>query len=304
MNPESPRARNPGPTWGYAFLSWAEQWWPRWIFRPALMAGTWIGLAGLPAQRAHSRAYLAVVLGRPPRLIEVWRHFFAFTEFLLRMLRVGRGATARRELTGEHAAEFQALLDSGRPALFGTFHFGCSDLLGYFLGERGRRVAIVRHRVDNSEETRRLGGRFGRNVSFLWVNDAPQLIFALKTAFDEGESLALKCDRLEFSAKAEAFEFLGARRLFPFTIYHLGLLFGRPVAFCTAVPGRGPDDLLVFASPVFEPDPAAGRDANLARARRHFQAVLAHLETLVRQNPLLWFNFLPLNPPAPPAGAD
>jgi predicted LPLAT superfamily acyltransferase len=106
----------------------------------------------------------------------------------------------------------------------------------------------------------------------------------------------LKCDRLEFSAKTEPFEFLGARRLFPFTIYHLAVLFNRPVVFCTAL-CRGEESVLtVFASPIFTPDPALGRDANLRTARVHFQAVLVQLEQLVRQHPTLWFNFLPLNP--------
>lgn len=301
MNPPPASPRNPGPSWGYGFVSWAERWWPRWIFRPALMAGTWVGVAFMPVQRAHSRSYLAVVGGRPPRLMEVWRHFFAFADFLVRLLRAGRGAPVRCELAPENKVEFETLVTSDRPALFGTFHFGCSDLLGYLLGERGRRVAMVRLRVDNSEDTRLLGERFGRHVSFVWINDATQLIFALKAALDAGESLALKCDRMEFSAKAEPFRFLGGSRLFPFTIYHLAVLFDRPVVFCTALPGGAGDELQVFASPVFTPDPVAGREANLHAARVHFQAVLAHLETLVRHHPFLWFNFLPLNPVEPPA---
>ena len=65
---------------------------PEFIFRPMRMLGTWVAVATLPAQRAHSRAYLAVVLGRPPRVVELWRHFFAFAEFLLLLLRTGRGA--------------------------------------------------------------------------------------------------------------------------------------------------------------------------------------------------------------------
>ena len=76
-------------------------------------------------------------------------------------------------------------------------------------------------------------------------------------------------------------------------------MFHRPVVFCTAVPDVAKDELRVFASPVFAPDPAAGREANSQAARAHFQAVLTQLETLVRQHPLLWFNFLPLNPEAP-----
>lgn len=299
----SPRilTRNPGPAWGFGFLAWAERWWPRWIFRPALMAGTWVALAFMPAPRAHSRAYLAVALGRRPRWREEWRHFLAFAEFLIRMLRAARGAPVHCELAPQNAAAFETLLNSDQPALFGTFHFGCSDLLGYMLGEHGRRVAIVRMRVDNSEDTRLLGERFGKQVTFLWMNDPTQMLFALKGAIEAGESLALKCDRPQFCAKAEPFQFLGAPRLFPFTIYHLAMLFHRPVAFCTAVPGRTGDGIKVFASPVFTPDPAAGREPNLRAARLHFQDVLTHLETLVRQHPFLWFNFLPLNPVTPPA---
>ncbi len=260
------------------------------------MAGTWVGLAGMPGQRTHSRDYLAVVLGRRPRLLEVWRHFFAFTESLMLLLRTGRGVPVRAELGPENAAAFDALLRSDRPALFGTFHFGCSDLLGYLLSDHGRRVVIVRLRVGNSTDTRLLGERYAGKVSFLWVNDPANLLFELKSVLQEGSSLALKCDRLEFSAKTEVFRFLGAPRRFPFTIYHLAVLFQRPVVFCTAIPGATADGIRVFASTVYEPDPAADRTTNLAAARVHFQAVLEQWETLVRLHPMLWFNFLPLNP--------
>ena len=303
VNTPGENPRNPGPSWGFGFLLWAEHWWPRWFFQPMLMAGTWVGLAFMPAQRACSRDYLAVVFGRPARLIEVWRHFLAFTKILVLKLRAGRGAPVRCVLEPENEAAFEALVRSGRPALFGTFHFGGSDLLGYLLGERGRRVSIIRLRVGNSDDTRLLGQRFADRVSVLWINDPANLLFDLKAAIEAGESLALKCDRLEFSAKTELFEFLGARRRFPFTIYHLALLFDRPVVFCTAVPAGAPDELRVQASAVFVPDPAAGREANTRAARAHFQAVLTQLEALVRRHPLLWFNFLPLNPAGPAAGA-
>jgi predicted LPLAT superfamily acyltransferase len=298
------RSRNPGPSWGYDFLLWAERWLPGWGFRPLLMTGTWVGLAFMPVQRAHSRAYLAVVLGRPPRLREVWRHFFAFADILMLSLRVGRGEAVRCVLEPENAAAFEALVDSGRPALFGTFHFGGSDLLGYMLGERGRHVSIIRLRVGNSDDTRLLGRRFAGRVSFLWINDPARLIFELKAAIEAGESLALKCDRLEFSSRVEPFHFLGGLRLFPFTIYHLAILFDRPVVFCTAVAGGSDAGLRVFASPVFKPDPAAGREVNTCAARLHFQAVLTQLEILVCQHPFLWFNFLPLNPEVPAAGCQ
>ena len=303
MNSPNLLPRNPGPSWGYRFLLWAEHGWPQWLFRPALMAGTWVGLVFMTGQRAHSRSYLAVVLGRPARLTEVWRHFFAFAEFLVLSLRAGQGAPVRCQLEGDHAAAFDALIKSGQAALFGTFHVGASDLLGYLLSERGRHVTIIRQQVANSDDTQFLGERYGGRVSFLWVNDPATLLFELKAALDAGESLALKCDRLQFSARAETFDFLGARRQFPFTIYHLAVLFDRPVVFCTAVSEGTAANLRVHASPVFRPNQARDREENLRVARQHFQSVLAHLEGLLRQHPYLWFNFLPLNPEEPRVAA-
>lgn len=291
--------RNPGPSWGYTFLMWAERTWPRGLFGLAVGAGAWAGVALLPAQRAHSRAYLAEALGRPPRLREIWRHFHAFAEFLVLKLRIGRGTAVSCAIAPDNREAFEALMASGRPALFGAFHFGASDLLGFLLGERGRRVSIIRLRVGNSDDVRLLGRRYSERVSILWINDPANLLFDLKAAMEAGESLALMCDRIEYSARAEPFDFLGRRRLLPFTIYHLAVLFDRPVAFCAAVPAESGDALALVASPVFTPQPSAGRDANLQAARAHFQAVLRQMETLVRQHPELWFNFVPLNPEAP-----
>jgi predicted LPLAT superfamily acyltransferase len=296
MSHAAPVLRNPGPSWGFGFLTWAERSWPGWFFRPVLMAGTWVGLAFMPAQRGHSRAYLSVVFGRPARLVEIWRHFFAFAEFLMLKLRAGRGVGVKCTLEPENTAMFETLVRTKQPALFGTFHFGGSDLLGYLLSDLGQRVSILRMQVGNSGDTRALGEQFARQVSFLWVNDPSQMLFALKTAIEAGESLALQCDRVEHVAKTEPFHFLGARRLFPFTIYHLGILFQRPVVFCLAIPDDRAPGLRVTASPVFTPDPTAGRAANTQAAREHFQAVLVRLEIALRRHPYLWFNFLPLNP--------
>jgi len=287
--------RNPGPNWGFRFLLGTQRL-PRWLMRPPLMLGTWVAVAAMPVQRAHSRAFLTHLAGRRAGLIEVWRHFFSYLEFLLLRLRVAGGAPPVCAPDPATSGDFEALMASGEPALFGTFHFGHSDLLGFLLPARGRRVAMMRLRVGNSEDTEMFARRFGGAVSFIWVNEPDNLLFAMKAAIERGDSLAMQCDRFEFSAKTEAFEFLGARRRFPFTIYHLAILFQRPVIFCVGLPeGEG---TRVVASPLFRPDPAQSREANLARARGHFQAVLAQLESLVRQHPRLWFNFLPLNPEA------
>lgn len=302
MSTSAANPHNPGPNWGFTFLLWSERLLPRWVFRPLLMLGTWVALPMMPEQRRHSRDYLEIVLGRRVGILEVWRHFFAFTDDLITKLRIARGVPHHCTLDPDTGAGFAALVKTGEPALFGTFHFGQSDLLGFYLGALERKVTMIRLRVSNSEDTRLLGRLFGRWVSFLWVNEPENLLFALKSAIQAGDSLAMKCDRVEFSAKTEVFHFLGCPRVFPFTIYHLALLFDRPVSFCVGVAGAS-DETRVIAAPIFRPDPALPRAENLQRARLHFQGVLTQLESLVRQHPLLWFNYLPLNPEPPRAAA-
>lgn len=211
-------------------------------------------------------------------------------------LRVARGLAHRGQLAPD-ASGFHALLATGEPALLGTFHIGHSDLTGFLLGrQERRRVFMVRQRVGNSHDTEVLGERFSEWVSFIWVNEPENLLFALKDAVAAGGSVALKCDRLEFSAKTETFPFLGARRVFPFTIYHLALIFRLPVVLCVGLPD-GIGRSVVHSSPLFRPD-EGGKAANLARAREHFGDFLARIEGFLKADPLLWFNFLPLNPVA------
>jgi predicted LPLAT superfamily acyltransferase len=301
MSGSAQLSRNAGPSWGFTFLTRAQRVVPRWLLWPGLAIGTWIAVARMPAQRAHSRAFLTLIRGRPAGLLDVWRHFFSFLQFLLLRLRIASGTDARCALDPENAADFNALIASGEPAFFGTFHFGHSDLLGFLL-PGGRRVAMIRMRMANSTDTRMFAEQFAGAVSFIWVNEPQNLLFALKSAVDAGDSIAMQCDRVEFTAKTEVFDFLGARRVFPFTIYHLAILFGKPVMFCIGRPD-GADGTRIVASPLFRPDPALPRAANLARAHEHFQRVLGQLESLVRQHPLLWFNFHPLNPVAPSEAA-
>ncbi|HWZ94046.1 MAG TPA: hypothetical protein VNW30_02535 [Opitutaceae bacterium] len=290
---------NPGPRWGYRFLCTCDRVLPEKIFRPVRAIGTWVAVAVMPGQRRHSRAYLSIVLGRPPAWREVWRHFFAFEEFLMLKLRVAAGRPHRCILAPDTPDNIRAWLAANRPALLGTFHLGHSDLVGFLLGgHEHHRVFMIRQRVGNSHDTESLGALFGDWVTFIWVNEADNLLFALKDAVAAGGSIAMKCDRLEFSAKTEAFDFLGAPRIFPITIYHLALIFGLPVALSVGV-ANGPGKSVLHAAPLFTPEPGAAKSAELARAHTHFQDFLSQVETLLRADPFLWFNFTPLNPVAP-----
>jgi predicted LPLAT superfamily acyltransferase len=298
----SPLPRNPGPSWGYRFLSRADVCLPGPLFNFLLYLGCGVAVAAMPAARRHSRTYLSLLRQRPARNAEIWRHFFAFALSLMRRLRAAEGHPHSCN-AGADCEPFLTLMASGRPAFLGTFHLGDSDLLGFLLANFHRRVHMIRLRMENSSDTGRLGEQFGDWIRFIWSNQTEEIVFALKEAVQTGDLVAMKCDRPDYSSKLEPFRFLGAQRLFPFTIYHLALIFRVPVVFCLGLPDR-PGQSLVASSAVFEPGLVEKKEG-LARAREHFQAVLSWIESLLRQDPYLWLNFTPLNPVAQPgAGKD
>jgi len=300
---ERAAARNPGPDWGYAFLRLTDKVLPDWLYRPLRGFGTAIAMAGMPEQRRHSRDYLRLMLGREPRLREVFLHFFAFEESLMLKLRIANGLHIPC-VYAEGAEDFRRWLESGGQVLLGTMHVGVSDMLGFQLGGRGAHsVYLVRQQVGNSHDTERLERRFGGRVKFIWVSRPQDMLFALKDAAATPHAIAMQCDRPEHSARVEAFHFLGAFRLFPFTIYHLALIFRRPVLLSVGVSGaRGVSEL--HAAPVFSLQEGEGREEFLKRAREHFQGFLNQVEALLRRDPYVWYNFTALNPELKPDRAS
>jgi len=285
---------NPGPSWGYAFISFLERVSPGWFFGFILSIGTLVGMLCMGRQRRHSRDYHEALFGKKPGLRQQFRQFRAFMDALVIKLQAGRGVLPRFEYLAEaDKGSFEQLMASGQQAFMGTFHVGYSDMMGCMLKTFDRRISLIRLRVGNSMDTDVLQKLFGDMVRFLWINEPDEFIFRLKQAVDDGETIGIQCDRTEFSSRTDVFEFLGARRRFPTTIYHMANLFKLPVAF--AFTGRRSKDgvISVYTSPIYRP--VEDRVESLKSAHAHFQGVLSDLERHLQQYPELWFNFLPLN---------
>ena len=257
----------------------------------------------MPEQRRHSRDYWRALTGEEPTIRMVHRHFFAFMESLLVKLRSGRGRLPTFTFAPEcmdTGPLFEQLCRSPRQALFGTFHVGHSDMMGCMLRDFERRISMVRLQVANSHDTDLMERTFSDNVRILWINQPEAFLFALKEALQSGHSLALQCDRAEFTSRTGAFRFLGANREFPMTIYWLSHLFQCPVVFAYTGPERPEGPIEVHTSPIFEP--SSTRADTLAQAKEHFQNVLTDLEEHLRRHPCLWLNFSPLNRPVDEEG--
>ena len=206
--------------------------------------------------------------------------------FLLLKLRVARGVPHRGAFDPAFAGDFEAFMRTGQPAFFGTFHFGQSDLLGYLLGHVFRRqVFMVRLQMGNAADTQQLGRLFGEWIKFIWVNKPENSAGSLSEGSPWRQVVRWRCNVTGLSSppRPSTLNLSAPAGCFPLTIYHLALLFDRPVLFCLGLAWlcRAIETVL-HSSKTFVPDRSLSREANLQRAREHFQDMLTHLETLVR----------------------
>lgn len=289
--------RNPGPTGGYHLLLFFHHILPWPVFRGLLWIGSFVALLNMSAQRHASREYLRACLRREPRWLDLWWHFSSFSESLVLRLVAGSRKNARFFHPTGHGDELMALMRSGRQVLYGTFHIGCSDLMGFCLADGFCPIAMIRLRVGNSHDVERFMRNYqGRGLEMIWVSKPDDLILQLNAVIQRGQSIAMQCDRAEYASRTADFAFLGARRTFPITIYHLSAIYRLPVAFCFSF--NTPQGIVTHAPRIFTPE--GSKQDVLREAKIHFQEVLTQVESLLQQYPYQWFNFEGLNPIAEP----
>lgn len=286
--------RNPGPSWGYSFIQCVNQLTPWPVMQVILRLSALVSLCIMKEQRYFSRCFLRDALGREPTWMDSWRHFTTFAEFLVRRFEAAGGEHPVFETDDESQVELEKLAHGNHQAFHGTFHFGNSDLMGFWLTRFDLSIRMVRYQVGNSNDLKWLEEQYGDRVKFLWVNRPENLLFELKGAIQEGHSIALKCDRTEHSSRLERFWFLGKERWFPFTVYHLSILFDLPVVYSFGV-AVGQYRTRVYSSPIYRPA-GSSKGEKLENGRAHFKDTLALVERLVKRYPYQWFNFLDSNP--------
>ena len=273
-------------------IRFLDRWTPEPVFRFLLHLGATVAVPMLPVRARASREFLNAVLDRPVIFTDVRRHFIAFADFLVLRFRTASGRPHRCTLDPKKAGDFMERVSGTEPLLFGTFHLGHSDLLGFWLTDFNRSIRMVRVRMENSDDLKWLHRRYSGKVGFIWANDPADLPFSIRDAIDDGHSIAMKCDRANFSSRTAIFDFLGGRYVFPVTIYHLSLLFCLPVVLAFGL-DDGSGGTRVVSTPAFVPG-QGDRASDLDRAHQHFQNAIELIEDIVRAEPYQWFNFEPL----------
>jgi predicted LPLAT superfamily acyltransferase len=241
------------------------------------------------APRAASRKYLARVLDRPPRLADLFRHYFAFATVALDrfFLLKDRRDLFRTEVHGEEV--LQQIRERGQGCLLLGAHLGSFEILraegtandedmGLAMYEDNARMVNTVAKAINPALAERVIplGRFDSmfKVHERLQNSAWVGILGDRALDDEGQLQV---------------PFLGEPASFPTAPFRIALMLKRPVVLMLGL-YRGGNRYELYFEKLFEPDGVdrAGRAAAVEAAVRLYAQRLEHY---CRQAPYNWFNF-------------
>lgn len=236
--------------------------------------------------RAASRAYLTRVLGRPPRVAELFHHYHTFAQTILDRLYVyaGRAALFRLEVEGFELLEHY--LAHRQPCLLVGAHFGSVDLLRT-LGAVNKGVSIrALMYPGNASRIMSLFRRINPDLADGIIPlGRPQTFIDVADHLEAGGCVALLGDRSMGEEKRLACHFLGSPAWFPEAPARLARLFRTPLLMF-ACSHRGNAEYVVhfelLADFRTEPQPT-----NAEVVQRYAE----RLESLCRASPYNWFNF-------------
>ena len=265
----------------------------RWVLHPI----TLYFVLFAPVPRRHSRRYLSRALGRPAGWRDVYRHLFTFTATILDRVYLLSGRMHLFDVSVHGEALIDATLAEGRGAFLVGAHIGSFEALRAVGQNRsGLRIAMVMY-PDNARlinhALRAIAPHYQPKIIALGQRDS---MLAVRDWLDAGGLAGLLADRAlpgeSQRAGSIGVSFLGREASFSDGPFRLAALLRRRVVFMAGLyAGGNRYDVRFTALADF-----SQRAADPAAREQHIRdAVLAYavqLESICREQPYNWFNFL------------
>lgn len=243
-----------------------------------------------PRARRHGRRYLRRALGREPRLLERYRHMFAFASTILDRLYLTRGRYELLDISIEGEELMRAAMERGRGAFLLGAHLGSFEMMSA-VGRRqpGLRVALAMYTRYISKLALRFG--FGPASSGTEIIPLGHLgsMLRIRECLEEGRFVGLLADRSFGDTAGVHVPFLGEPAVFPTGPMRVAAALQRPVIFMAGLYRGANRYHVVFRrlADFSQPDPLGRERAIRAGIERY----VALLEEHCRSDPYNWFNF-------------
>jgi predicted LPLAT superfamily acyltransferase len=221
----------------------------------------------------------------------VFKHFLSFGMALIDRTAVLAGKTKHFSFTfdGEHNLRNAAA--EGKGVLLLTAHVGNWEVAGQLLSRLGVPVNVTGFDNESPEVRELLNKAQGRQkFKLIPMTGSPTDAIPLVAALRRGEVVAMLGDR-PYGSPSTSVPFMGGKAMFPVGAYVMAAIADAPLVqvFSLREP-RG--HYHFFGFPAVRPHhpPHAERDAHLRKCAAQFAA---NLESVVRRDPLQWYNFYP-----------
>ncbi|HEX9451806.1 MAG TPA: acyl-CoA synthetase [Burkholderiales bacterium] len=239
--------------------------------------------------RAASRQYLNRVLDRPPRLADLFRHYYSFATVALDRMFLLRNRFAQFDVRVHGKDILEEAKARGEPCFLLGAHFGSFEALHVYGKEHNINVTMMmfEHGSRNMNAlARALNPELDRSVIGMGSLDS---MIKVQERLERGDWVGMLGDRRLYDSGAVSVPFLGEPAALPTAPFRIAALIGRPVVLMVAL-HRGSNRYdLHFERLVEMPKLERGaRDAMIQEwAARYAQ----RLEHYCRLAPYNWFNF-------------
>jgi predicted LPLAT superfamily acyltransferase len=243
-----------------------------------------------PSARRHSRRYLRLALGRPPRARDRFRQILSFATTIHDRVYLINEQFALFNITlqGEELMRTQSA--SGRGALLMGAHMGSFEVM-HSLGrrQRGLKVTMAMYPENARKINATLAAVNPRVVPDIVSLGRIDAMLNIAERLDRGAFIGVLGDRTLGSEPVQAVTLLGERAYLPTGPMRAAAILRCPVFFMVGL-YRGANNYHVVFEPIADFSTSAPHSRNdaVAAATERYAAVL---DRYCRSDPYNWFNF-------------
>lgn len=234
----------------------------------------------------------------------VFRHFLSFGRAIIDRTAILAGQSRHFSFSFDGEHHMREALARGKGVLLLTAHLGNWEAAGQLLGRLGVPINVTGFDRETPEIRAVLDQASKATFKLIPLTGSPTDVILLVAALRRGEVVAMLGDRPYGSPSARV-PFLGGEAAFPIGAYVMAAIAGAPLVPVFNL--REPDGhYRFFAFPPERPQMPSHdqRDPYLRDCAARFAQ---RLETVLRRDPLQWYNFFPFwdqppSPTLPPSG--
>jgi predicted LPLAT superfamily acyltransferase len=275
-----------------------------WFFLTALrVLGLHLTYALLPPVAAYfsfvspdvpaTMDYHRRIFGELPRWKRRWmvfRHFLAFGFALIDRVAILAGKTRHFSFTFDGEEHLRQAVAEGRGVLLLTAHIGNWEAAGQLLSRLDVPINVTGFDKETTEIRGMLNEASRARFRLIPLTGSPTDAIQLVAAMRRGEVVAMLGDRA-YGSPAAKISFAGGTASFPIGAYVMAAIAGAPLVHVFNLrEARGHYRFFGFPPQRPQMPPHNQRDAYLRDCAQRFAN---DLETILKRDPLQWYNFYP-----------